>query len=42
MRKSTIIEDLQDMLYKELPKVFIDRDWGQLDLEQPPVGCVLR
>ena len=43
MRKSTIIEDLQDMLSQELPKVFIDRDWGQLDMEQPPVGwpCIL-
>lgn len=43
MRKSTIIEDLQDMLSQKLPKVFIDRDWGQLDMEQPPVGwpCIL-
>ena len=51
MRKSTIIKDLQDMLERALcgshaaaGKVkYIDKDWGQLGMEQPPVGwpCVL-
>ena len=44
MRKSTIIKDLQDMLAHELPDVkYIDKDWGQLGMEQPPVGwpCIL-
>lgn len=44
MRKSTIIKDLQGMLSNALPQVkYIDKDWGQLDLEQPPVGwpCIL-
>ena len=44
MRKSTIIKDIQDMLSHELPNVkYIDKDWGQLGMEQPPVGwpCIL-
>ena len=44
MRKSTIIKDLQDMLSGALPQVkYIDKDWGQLYIEQPPVGwpCIL-
>lgn len=44
MRKSTIIKDLQEMLAHELPRVkYIDKDWGQLTMEQPPVGwpCIL-
>lgn len=44
MKKSTIIKDLQDMLAHELPEVkYIDKDWGQLYMEQPPVGwpCIL-
>lgn len=44
MRKSTIIKDLQDMLAQGLPDVkYIDKDWGQLTMEQPPVGwpCIL-
>ena len=44
MRKSTIIKDLQDMLSRALPEVkYIDKDWGQLTMEQPPVGwpCIL-
>ena len=44
MRKSTIIKDLQDMLAEALPGVkYIDKDWGQLGMEQPPVGwpCIL-
>lgn len=44
MRKSTIIKDLQEMLAHELPRVkYIDKDWGQLGMEQPPVGwpCIL-
>ena len=44
MKKSTIITDIQDMLSSELPGVkYIDKDWGQLYMEQPPVGwpCVL-
>jgi len=44
MRKSTIIKDLQDMLENKLPGVkYIDKDWGQLYMEHPPVGwpCIL-
>ncbi len=44
MRKSTIIKDLQGMLSRALPQVkYIDKDWGQLYMEQPPVGwpCIL-
>lgn len=44
MRKSTIIKDLQGMLSRALPKVkYIDKDWGQLEMDQPPVGwpCIL-
>ena len=44
MKKSTIIKDLQDMLAEALPGVkYIDKDWGQLSMEQPPVGwpCIL-
>lgn len=44
MRKSTIIKDLMDMLSEALPSVkYIDKDWGQLGMEQPPVGwpCIL-
>lgn len=44
MRKSTIIKDLQGMLSRALPQVkYIDKDWGQLTMEQPPVGwpCIL-
>lgn len=51
MRKSTIIKDIQDMLERALcdshaasGKVkYIDKDWGQLSMEQPPVRwpCVL-
>lgn len=44
MNKSTIIKDLQDMLSESLPNVkYIDKDLGQLDYEQPPVGwpCIL-
>lgn len=44
MNKSTIITDLQDMLSENLTGVkYIDKDWGQLSMEQPPVGwpCVL-
>ena len=44
MRKSTIIKDLQGMLARALPEVkYIDKDWGQLYYEQPPVGwpCIL-
>jgi len=44
MKKSTIIKDLQDMLAEALPGVkYIDKDWGQLGMEQPPVGwpCIL-
>jgi len=44
MRKSTIIKDLMEMLEESLPQVkYIDKDWGQLDFEQPPVGwpCIL-
>ena len=44
MRKSTIIKDIQDMLANALPNVkYIDKDWGQLGMEQPPVGwpCIL-
>ena len=44
MRKSTIIKDLMDMLSDALPNVkYIDKDWGQLGMEQPPVGwpCIL-
>ena len=44
MKKSTIIKGLQDMLSRALPEVkYIDKDWGQLTMEQPPVGwpCIL-
>ena len=44
MRKSIIIKDIQDMLANALPNVkYIDKDWGQLGMEQPPVGwpCIL-
>ena len=44
MRKSNIIKDLQEMLAHGLPGVkYIDKDWGQLSMEQPPVGwpCIL-
>ena len=44
MRKSIIIKDIQDMLANSLPNVkYIDKDWGQLGMEQPPVGwpCIL-
>lgn len=44
MKKSTIIKDIQDMLSEALPNVkYIDKDWGQLGMEQPPVGwpCIL-
>ena len=44
MRKSTIIKDLMDMLSEALLNVkYIDKDWGQLGMEQPPVGwpCIL-
>ena len=44
MNKSTIITDLQDMLAENLTGVkYIDKDWGQLSMEQPPVGwpCIL-
>lgn len=44
MRKSTIIKDLQGMLSRALPEVkYIDKDWGQLYMENPPVGwpCIL-
>jgi hypothetical protein len=44
MRKSTIIKDLQDMLAPRLPVVkYIDKDWGQLSMDPPPVGwpCIL-
>ena len=46
MKKSVIIKDLQEMLASELladEVKYIDKDWGQLTMEQPPVGwpCVL-
>lgn len=46
MKKSVIIKDLQVMLASELltsEVKYIDKDWGQLSMEQPPVGwpCVL-
>lgn len=46
MKKSVIIKDLQEMLASELLSSevkYIDKDWGQLSMEQPPVGwpCVL-
>ena len=44
MKKSTIITDLQDMLDSNLPGVkYIGKDWGQLYMENPPVGwpCIL-
>lgn len=44
MNKSTIISDIMDALSEAFPQVrYIDKDWGQLSMEQPPVGwpCVL-
>ena len=44
MKKSTIIKDLIEMLSTQLSNVkYIDKDWGQLGMEQPPVGwpCIL-
>lgn len=45
MNKSTIIKDIQDVLeheYRSSVK-YIDKDWGQLSMENPPVGwpCIL-
>lgn len=44
MRKSKIIQDLQDMLSDRLSGArYIGKDWGQLAFEHPPVKwpCVL-
>lgn len=44
MRKSTIIKDIVEALADALPQLkYVDKDWGQLNLEQPAVGwpCAL-
>lgn len=44
MNKSTIISDIMEALKEAFPQVrHIDKDWGQLTIETPPVGwpCVL-
>lgn len=44
MNKSTIISDIMEALKEAFPEVkHIDKDWGQLSMEQPPVGwpCIL-
>ena len=44
MRKSTIIKDIVEALAGALPQLkYVDKDWGQLNVEQPAVGwpCAL-
>lgn len=43
MKKSVIIQDLMKLLDSNLKVKYIDKDWGQLSMEQPPVGwpCIL-
>lgn len=43
MKKSVIIQDLQEALALLKSVKYVDKDWGQLSMEQPPVGwpCVL-
>ena len=39
MRKSTIIKDIVEAVAGALPQLkYVDKDWGQLNVEQPAVG----